>query len=87
MIAGTTTSAPATQISAKTGVESSTAAGVYVAAVMGAAAMVAGAAIFVVRKKKKELDNANVKTPRDRATTAAGAMMLLNTPKDNITIL
>jgi LPXTG-motif cell wall-anchored protein len=61
---------------------------VYVLSIMAGVAMVAGAAIFVVRKKKQQLDDLNVKTPtRDRMMTAAGALQLLATPKENINVL
>ncbi|KAF1316254.1 hypothetical protein FI667_g15517, partial [Globisporangium splendens] len=84
-----TTSAPVTEVSVQQGSSGSgSGAGVYVASILGCVAMVAGSAIFVVRKKKQQLDDLNAKTPtRDRVMTAAGALQLLTTPKENINIL
>lgn len=76
-----------TQISVQSSAENGTGAEVYVLSMLGAVGAVAVVAIVVVRKKKMALDAENIKTPRDRAMTTAAALMMLSTPKDNVTIL
>lgn len=86
-VKGNADTATTTQISVQSSSSSGTGAEVYVLSMLGAVGAVAAAAIVVVRKKKAALDAENVKTPRDRAMTTAAALMMLSTPKDNVTVL
>jgi hypothetical protein len=70
------------EVNNKSGTSSSgNGAGLYVMMV-GAAAMVAGSVIFVVRKKKKALEALDQKTPRPDTTRATGTYML-TTPQES----
>uniref|UniRef100_K3X9K9 Thaumatin-like protein n=1 Tax=Globisporangium ultimum (strain ATCC 200006 / CBS 805.95 / DAOM BR144) TaxID=431595 RepID=K3X9K9_GLOUD len=84
----TGTKDPAVQeVTTKSAAQSSTGPEVYLLSIVGGVAMVAGAAIFVVRKKKQQLDDLNAKTPRDDCATSMGTLSILVTPNHNITVL
>ncbi|KAF1316292.1 hypothetical protein FI667_g15520, partial [Globisporangium splendens] len=84
----TGTKDPAVQeVTTRSEAQSSNDTGVYLLSIAGGVAMVAGAAIFAVRKKKQQLDDLNVKTPRDDRATSMGALSILVTPNHEITVL
>lgn len=65
----------------KSSTESSTGPEVYILLSVGGAAMVAGAAIFVLRRKKMAIDALEEKTPRP-TTTVASHSFILSTQRD-----
>ncbi|TYZ60166.1 hypothetical protein PybrP1_006497, partial [[Pythium] brassicae (nom. inval.)] len=69
------------EVTTRSSAESGTSSEVYILSILGGAGCVAVAAIVVVRKKKNELDELNMKTPRGRATTSGAAMSILITPE------
>ncbi|GLD98339.1 hypothetical protein PINS_up007036 [Pythium insidiosum] len=61
-------------------------AGLMVVGIIGAVAVVAGAAIYTVRKKQAELDEMEQKTPVEMLSTVGGQSMM-QTPREMINVL
>lgn len=82
--AGVATEAPTNEISVQN-VQASegVGAGLYVAGILCAVAMVAGTAIVAVRRKKAQLDALESKTPRPTTTLAGGGACIMITPNNN----
>lgn len=56
--------------------------------VLGAAGVVAAAAIVAIRKKKEQLDSLDMKTPTTAANAHAhGNSIVMNTPRDQFCVL